>query len=106
MGRVGGGLNSLDFKSLLDAMRIRNHVIDMFERASHEPDLEQRRSLLTFTVAGGGFAGVELIGALNDFARGMLSVYPSPGPDDLRLWLIPPPEPIQPARSARLAPSP
>ena len=88
MGLPGVQQNALDFKSLFDAMRIRNHVIDMFERASHEPDPQQRRSLLTFTVAGGGFAGVELIGALNDFARGMLAVYPSLSASDLSLILV------------------
>src|SRR5258708_7045802 len=53
MGLPGVQLNSFDFKSLFDAMRIRNHVIDMFERASHQPDPEQRRGLLTFAVAAG-----------------------------------------------------
>src|SRR5262249_41033951 len=67
---------AFDFKSLLDAIRIRNHVIDMFERANRESDLAKREALLTFVVAGGGFAGVELAGALNDFARGMLADYP------------------------------
>src|ERR1035438_6977778 len=56
---------AFDFKSLLDAIRIRNHVIDMFERADRETDSEMRRELLTFVIAGGGFAGVELAGALN-----------------------------------------
>ena len=88
MGLPGVQQNAFDFKSLFDAMRIRNHVIDMFERASYQPDPEQRRSLLTFTVAGGGFAGVELIGALNDFARGMLAVYPSVSAADLSLILV------------------
>jgi NADH dehydrogenase len=69
-------------------MRIRNHVIDMFERASREPNPEPRRPLLTFVVAGGGFAGVELVGALNDFARGMLADYPNLSTDELRLVLI------------------
>jgi len=103
MGLPGVQQNAFDFKSLLDAMRIRNHVIDLFERASHEPDLEQRRGLLTFTVAGGGFAGVELIGALNDFARGMLAVYPSLNPDELRLVLIHSRERILPELSEGLA---
>ena len=88
MGLQGVQEASLNFKSLADAMRLRNHVIDMFERASLEPDPEKRRGMLTFAVAGGGFAGVELIGALNDFARGMLAVYPNLSPDDLRLVLI------------------
>lgn len=80
--------NAFDFKSLADAMRIRNHVIDMFERASREPNPEPRRPLLTFVVVGGGFAGVELVGALNDFARGMLADYPNLSTDELRLVLI------------------
>ena len=103
MGLPGVQQNSFDFKSLFDAMRIRNHVIDMFERASHEPDPERRGSLLTFAVAGGGFAGVELIGALNDFARGMLAVYPSLGPEDLRLVLIHSRDRILPELSEGLA---
>jgi NADH dehydrogenase len=103
MGLPGVQQNSFDFKSLFDAMRIRNHVIDMFERASDEPDPERRGSLLTFAVAGGGFAGVELIGALNDFARGMLAVYPSLSPDDLRLVLIHSRDRILPELSEGLA---
>lgn len=79
---------AFDFKSLLDAIRIRNHVIDMFERADREPDLETRRELLTFVVAGGGFAGVELAGALNDFSRGILADYPNISPEDLGIVLV------------------
>ncbi len=66
---------ALDFKTLPDAMRIRNRVIEMFERADRESDPGRREELLTFVIAGGGFAGVELAGALNDFARGILADY-------------------------------
>jgi NADH dehydrogenase len=79
---------SFDFKSLLDAIRIRNHVIDMFERADRETQETVRRELLTFVVAGGGFAGVELAGALNDFARGILADYPHLRPDDVNITLV------------------
>lgn len=79
---------AFDFKSLLDAIRIRNHVIDMFERADRELDIEKRRELLTFVIAGGGFAGVELAGALNDFARGILADYPNISPEDLGIVLV------------------
>ena len=57
--------SAFNFKSPLDAIRIRNHVIEMFETADREQDIEVRRKLLTFVVAGGGFAGVELAGALS-----------------------------------------
>jgi NADH dehydrogenase len=80
--------NSLDFKALGDAIRIRNHVIDMFEHADKETDPARRRARLTFVVAGGGFAGVELAGALNDFARGMLAYYPNIPHEEVAIILV------------------
>jgi len=79
---------ALDFKSLLDAIRVRNRVIEMFERADSEASPEVRRRLLTFVIAGGGFAGVELAGALNDFGRGILADYPNLRPEDLKVMLV------------------
>jgi NADH dehydrogenase len=69
--------HAFNFKSLFDAIRLRNHIIEMFERADREPDPSIRVPLLTFVVAGGGFAGVELAGAINDFAHGILADYPN-----------------------------
>jgi NADH:ubiquinone reductase (H+-translocating) len=80
--------HAFDFKSLLDAIKIRNHVIDMFERADREPDPATRSELLTFVIAGGGFAGVELAGALNDFARGILADYPNISTGELQIVLV------------------
>jgi NADH:ubiquinone reductase (H+-translocating) len=79
---------AFNFKSLLDAIRIRNHVIDMFERADRTTDAEQRAELLTFVIGGGGFAGAELAGALNDFSRGILADYPNLRPEELRIILV------------------
>ena len=79
---------AFNFKSLLDAIRIRNHVIDMFERADRTADAEQRTELLTFVIGGGGFAGAELAGALNDFSRGILADYPNLRPEELRIVLV------------------
>lgn len=79
---------SFNFKSLIDAIRIRNHVIEMFEKADRETDPARRRALLTFVIAGGGFAGVELAGALNDFAHGILADYPRLPPADLSVILV------------------
>ncbi len=94
---------AFDFKSLIDAIRIRNHVIEMFERADREKDAAARKSLLTFVIAGGGFAGVELAGALNDFARGILADYPNLNNDDVRVVLVHSRERILPELSASLA---
>jgi NADH dehydrogenase len=79
---------AFNFKSLLDAIRIRNRVIEMFERADAEPDAARRQTLLTFVIAGGGFAGVELAGAVNDFTRGILADYPNLRAEDLKVILV------------------
>jgi NADH dehydrogenase len=79
---------AFNFKSLLDAIRIRNYVIEMFELADREPDASRRAPLLTFVIAGGGFAGVELAGALNDFAHGILADYPNLNRDEVRVVLV------------------
>ena len=94
---------SFNFKSLLDAIRIRNHVIEMFERADREADPVQRKALLTFVVAGGGFAGAELAGALNDYANGILADYPKLRREDLSVVLVHSRDRILPELSESLA---
>ena len=94
---------AFDFKTLSDAIRIRNHVIDMFERADREPDPEVRRPLLTFVIAGGGFAGAELAGGLNDFVRGMLVHYPNVPEEEVRVIVLHSRERILPELSDSLA---
>ena len=79
---------AFNFKSLLDAIRIRNHVIEMFERADREADVEIRKRLLTFVIAGGGFAGVELAGALNDFTHGIFPDYRNLKIEELSVILV------------------
>ncbi|MEX2193961.1 MAG: FAD-dependent oxidoreductase [Thermoleophilaceae bacterium] len=56
-------------KAYEDCLRLRNHIIQMFELAEIEKDPEERRRLLTFFIAGGGYAGTELAGELADLAR-------------------------------------
>src|SRR5271154_5039518 len=94
---------AFDFKTLLDAIRIRNHVIDLFERAEREPERARRRQMLTFIIAGGGFAGVEIAGALNDFARGILVDYPRVELDDFQIILVHSRDRILPELSETLA---
>jgi len=94
---------AFDFKTLGDATRLRNHVIDMFERANAETDYAERRAMLTFVVAGGGFAGAEVAGGLNDFARGMLAYYPNIPPADVQILLVHSRDRILPELSESLA---
>ncbi len=95
--------HSLDFKSLGDAIRVRNAAIAAFDAADAEPDPAKRRAGMTFVIAGGGFSGAELAGALNDFARGMLADYPGLSADDLRVIVVHSRERILPELSESLA---
>lgn len=101
-GSAALSASAVGFKSLREAIQVRNRVIDAFERAEREREPARRRALLTFVVAGGGFAGVELAGALNDFARGMLADYPQLGPEDVRVLLVHPGDRILPELSDSL----
>ncbi|HEY2930955.1 MAG TPA: FAD-dependent oxidoreductase [Acidobacteriota bacterium] len=61
----------MPFRTLTDALRLRNRVISALEEADIERDPDLRRKLLTFVVAGAGFSGVEVIAELNDFVTGV-----------------------------------
>ncbi|BAJ64893.1 NAD(P)/FAD-dependent oxidoreductase [Anaerolinea thermophila] len=64
--------HALTLKTLQDAERIRDHVLRLFEHASRESNVEKRRAMLTFAVAGGGPSGVEMAGALSELIHGVL----------------------------------
>ena len=66
-GISGARENTWDFKTLEDAVVLRDHVLDMCEHADHTADEAARRELLRFVVVGGGYTGVELITELSDF---------------------------------------
>jgi hypothetical protein len=53
-------------KDLADAVRLRNHVLTVFERACREPDPAELGRLLTFIIVGGGATGVELAGSFRE----------------------------------------
>ena len=59
--------NSLSLWSFDDALRLRNHLEYVFEKAAAEPDHDRRKRLLTFVVAGAGFTGIEMIGELLEY---------------------------------------
>jgi NADH:ubiquinone reductase (H+-translocating) len=79
---------ALAMKSLPDAIRLRAQILRHLEEANSECNPIDRKSLLTFVVAGGGFAGVETVAALNDFVREALPFYPKLCEDMLRVMLV------------------
>src|SRR5580658_3443142 len=78
---------ALTMKTLGDAMRLRNHLIAHLEEADSDC-CKSKEPLVTFVVAGGGFAGVETVAAINDFVRGALHSYPHLTEDMLRIVLV------------------
>src|ERR1700680_1768293 len=66
----GARENSWDYKSLQDAVELRERIIDLCEHADHTEDLEARQSMLTFVVVGGGYTGIELVTEMRDFLFG------------------------------------
>jgi NADH dehydrogenase len=79
---------AIPMKSLSDAIRLRAQILRHLEEANSECDPADRQSLLTFVVAGGGFAGVETVAALNDFVREALPFYPILRQEMLRVILV------------------
>lgn len=95
--------NSFQMKTLNDAVSVRNRVIDMLEQADNETDLEVKRSLLTFVVVGGGFAGIETAGELNDLLADALKHYPGVRHKDVDVRVLEALPAILPGFSEKLA---
>jgi NADH:ubiquinone reductase (H+-translocating) len=79
---------ALTMKSLDDAIFLRNRLIANMEEADFECAAPLRAPLLNFVVAGGGFAGVETIAAMNDFLREAVRFFPHLREDMLRIILV------------------
>jgi len=65
------------FKNLKDALLLRNHIIDMLEKADIESNPEKRRQMLNFVIVGGGLSGVETAAELNSFLHKVIKYYPN-----------------------------
>lgn len=75
------------FKSVGEAIYLRNHVLSRLDAAAATTDHERRARALTFVVVGGGYTGVEALAELEDLARGACASFPDIGVTDLR-WLL------------------
>ena len=68
--------HAIGFKGLADAIWLRNHVVEALEEANATEDAGRRDELLTFVFVGGGYAGLEALAELQDFAADAIESYP------------------------------
>jgi NADH dehydrogenase len=85
---VPGSHFARTFKTMADAIWVRNHIIDCFERADVESDPKKRQALMTFVIVGGGLVGVELIGEFTEFIHNVKKHYRNVPSDAPRFTLI------------------
>ncbi|GAA4912259.1 NAD(P)/FAD-dependent oxidoreductase [Streptomyces coeruleoprunus] len=79
--------HGIGFKTVEEAIGLRNHVIEQMDIASSTRDPAIRDAALTFVFVGGGFAGVEALGELEDMARYTARYYHNIRPEDLK-WVL------------------
>ena len=79
--------HAIGFKSVAEAIQLRNQILEQLELAATAPDEAERRRRLTFVFVGGGYAGVEAIAELEDLCRDASRYYPELR-DVPRRWLL------------------
>jgi NADH dehydrogenase len=79
--------HALGFKTLADAIHLRNHVLRRLEAAAAAPSEGHRRRELTFVFVGAGYAGVEALAELADLVRDALRYYPTLR-DEPQHWVL------------------
>jgi NADH dehydrogenase len=75
------------FKTVGEAIYLRNHVLSRMDAASVTQDAERRKRMLTFLVVGGGYAGIEALAELEDMSRFATRYYRGVSPEDMR-WVL------------------
>lgn len=79
--------HAIGFKSLADAIWLRNHMVETLEGANATEDPAQREALLTYVFVGGGYAGLEALAELQDFAADAIQRYPRARLQGMR-WIL------------------
>jgi NADH dehydrogenase len=79
--------HGIGFKTVTEAIYLRNRVLSQLDVAATTDDPARRRAALTFVFVGGGYAGVEALGELEDLARDAISTYPELSPNEMR-WIL------------------
>ncbi|GAA5070689.1 NADH dehydrogenase [Thermocatellispora tengchongensis] len=77
----------IGFKTVEEAIHLRNHVLAQLDLASSTRDEAIRRRALTFVFVGAGFAGVEALAELEDMAKDACRYFPAVDAADMR-WIL------------------
>ncbi len=93
----------IGFKTIGEAIYLRNHVLSKLDFAASTADLTKRKAALTFVFIGGGYAGVEALAELEDMARYALRYVPQLDASQMRWVLIEAASRIMPEVSVRLS---
>jgi NADH:ubiquinone reductase (H+-translocating) len=80
--------HGIGFKTVGEAIYLRNHVLTQLDIAASAQDPDVRRRALSFVFVGAGFAGVEALAELEDMARDACRYYPGIEPGDMRWMLV------------------
>jgi len=95
--------HGMALKSLPEAIAVRNHVIRTLEIAETLEDGDARREYLTYVFVGAGYAGLEGLAELQDFAADVIDLYPRCGVTGMRWILVEASERVMPEIGAKLA---
>jgi NADH dehydrogenase len=95
--------HAVGFKTLADAIWLRNHVIETLEAANATEDPARRDELLTYVFVGGGYAGLEALAELQDFAADAMESYPRARLHGMRWVLVEAADRVLPEIDAQLA---
>jgi NADH dehydrogenase len=79
--------HAVGFKTIGEAIWLRNHVLDQLDVAATTVDKEVCRRALTFVFVGGGYAGIEALAEMEDMVRDALRYYENIDPADVR-WVL------------------
>jgi len=79
--------HGLGFKTLADAIALRNRALRNLEIAEALDDPAERRAYLTFVFVGAGYAGLEGIAELQDYVTDVIERYPRCRLDGTR-WVL------------------
>ena len=99
----GLGEHAIGFKSLADAIWLRNHVIETLEAANATDDPARQEELLTYVFVGGGYSGLEALAELQDFAADAMHRYPRARLHGMRWILVDAADRVLPEIDAPLA---